>query len=178
MLLKHSYILLIFTLLSCKSNHKNTIALNSDSQQETDCPTDGVCKFEVLPSKKLSIKKDKFDLLYPKIDNGNNIVLKYTYTRNKIANTADSSYVEEVYIEINPKQPEITLADSQLSKANLLFARLCFCKGQTGYYKINKGNLKLIKIKKDTYHLSFHFKTDETPQIIHNIEETFTINPN
>ncbi len=84
----------------------------------------------------------------PKISAGNNTVLKYTYTRNKIPNTEDSSYVEEIYIELDSKNIETNLKDAQLANVKVVFARLCFCKGQTGYYKVTNGELS---IKKNIY---------------------------
>jgi len=55
-----------------------------------------------------------------------------------------------------------------------LFARLCFCRGQTGYYIINQGQLSIKKLSESQYHLKMRFKIDEVPQVISEIDEVIS----
>ena len=102
--------------------------------------------------------------------------LVFTWS-DEIPNTMDSSYREILYLELNPKALEIEKEGVNLQDVKLLFARLCFCKGQTGYYKITEGKLKISQVQDNTYHLYLEFNTSEVPQILHKISETFSYAP-
>ena len=67
------------------------------------------------------------------------------------------------------------LSNSELKKVNLIFARFCYCKGQTGYYQVRKGNLIIKKEEDNNYHLHLTFKVDEVPQIITEINQVLNI---
>jgi hypothetical protein len=167
---------LIYSLIfvSCILGQKRT----SDSpvgQMTKLCPDDGVCSFEVLKNSSLKLLEDSNGKLYPEISEGDKIVLKFEYKRNEIPNTADSSYSELIYIEVEPNKMTIDLRGSNLGKAKILFARLCFCRGQTGYYKISNGNLTISK-QSDSYRFNLEFKVDEVPQIITVINQSFSLN--
>lgn len=174
--MKYIIILSVFLFQqSCKTSQTST--MNKDfSTPKTLCPEEGVCTFEVLQNKSLKVLKDDFGATYPEISDGKYILLKFEYSKNKIPNTADSGYRELIYIELNPNNLEVELKDNQLKNVKLTFARLCYCKGQTGYYIIDKGNLSIKKISENTFNLSLQFSTDEVPQIITQINETFEIN--
>ena len=86
----------------------------------------------------------------------------------------DKSYVnsglfnQEVIIEL--KNGNDTGEPNQ--SAPLLFGRFCFCRGQTGYYKISHRDLSITK-KSNVQTVDLDFKIDEVPQIIKHI--TFTL---
>ena len=50
----------------------------------------------------------------------------------------------------------------------MLFGRYCFCRGQTGLYRVKKGNLQIVSLN-DNIHFNLDFTIDEVPQIIKNI---------
>ncbi|MFT6755283.1 MAG: hypothetical protein ACJAV9_000766 [Urechidicola sp.] len=52
---------------------------------------------------------------------------------------------------------------------------MCYCKGQTGFYKINNGNLFVKKIDAKTYNIQFESSVEEVPQIVTRINETFIL---
>jgi len=164
--------------LSCcstgkKSNHSKE---GSYSNIKSFCPDDGLCNFEVYKNKRLDLNKDGIGKLYPKINDGNNIVCKFTYTRDKDERYQDNHYIEELYFELPTLGKDLYFENNDLSKTKLVFARLCFCRGQTGYYHINQGELSIKKLNNNLYQINLTFKTNEVPQIITSIEETFTIN--
>ena len=169
-------LLFIFSLLifSCVAK-QNAIAADETKTNTLNCPEDGVCTMEVLTNQTYSIDKDGIGALYPKISEGNKIIVKFEYKRNEIPNTVDGNYSELVYLELDPENLEIALKDASLKNVNALFARLCFCRGQTGYYKISQGNLSIKKVSNNQYHFKMEFKIDEVPQVISIIDEVIYI---
>ena len=165
-------LLFLFSLLifSCASK-QNAVAVDDIKINSLACPEDGVCVLEVLYNQSFSIEKDGIGALYPKITEGNKTILKFEYKRNEIPNTVDGNYSELIYLELDPDQLEIELKDESLKNAKALFARLCFCRGQTGYYNISQGDLSIKKLSNNQYHLKMSFKIEEVPQVISTIDE-------
>lgn len=139
------------------------------------CPDDGNCTFEVLQNRSLDILEDNLGKLYQEISEGDKLVLKFEYKRNEIPDTVDSHYRELIFVEFDPKDLPLELRDSALKKNKVLFARWCYCKGQTGYYEVDKGILTITK-EKNNYRLGLEFKIDEVPQIITSIDQSFALN--
>jgi hypothetical protein len=169
------YLFLLFLLVFSCASQRNATAIDSIQTNASPCPEDGDCTFEVLSNQSFSIEKDGIGALYPKVVDGNTIILKFEYKRNDIPNTVDGQYRELVYLELSPEHVEIDLKDGELINVKALFARLCFCRGQTGYYIINQGQLSLKKLSEHQYHLKMRFKIDEVPQVISEIDEVFSI---
>lgn len=168
---KLMFLLFIF-FISCKSPFmvSEPIFKNSNS-----CPENGNCTIELIPNKSISFKKDKFGIAYPEIIEGGKTILKYTYKKNPANNTEDSNYTELIYAEFDKEITEIELINEQLQNIKLYFGRLCYCKGETGYFPIKNGKLKLTKPSKNTVEINFDFKIKEVPQIVSKINETFLL---
>jgi hypothetical protein len=139
------------------------------------CPSDGVCSLEVLQNTSLEIKQDEIGALYPVLTEGTSTILKFEYKRNEIANTQDGQYSELIYAELPQNIKNIQLNNTDLSTVKLLFARLCFCRGQTGYYKVSNGELEIQKNVDGTFNFKLHFKIDEVPQVITFIDTSFSL---
>ncbi len=167
------FILLLTT--SCKSSKEGNLQTNLKTM-DSNCPDDGICSLEVIKSKSLEIKQDAISALYPVLTEGNSNVLKFSYKRNEIANTQDGQYSEVIYAELPENIKDIELNDANLSTVKLLFARLCFCRGQTGYYNVSKGKLEIQKKEDGTFNFKLQFKIDEVPQIITLIDTSFSLN--
>jgi len=168
------YLFLLFLLIcSCASKQHATV-IDSTQVNASPCPEDGDCTFEVLSNQSFSIEKDGIGALYPKVVDGNTIILKFEYKRNDIPNTVDGQYRELVYLELNRDHLEIDFKEDELNNVKALFARLCFCRGQTGYYIINQGQLSIKKLSESQYHLKMRFKIDEVPQVISEIDEVIS----
>lgn len=171
--MKYLYVLsLMFFLVSCKakSEIKST---NTEEINTIACPENGVCSLEVYKNKSLEIKTDNFDRVYPKISNGNHLVLKFEYKKAENPNYADGSYREEVFIQLDIKNLEIETTN--LKDKKLFFARWCYCKGQTGYYKITKGKLSVKKIDNKNFKINLSFKIEEVPQMVNQINQIFSL---
>jgi hypothetical protein len=162
------------TIIACQARHK-AMAEKTTDDVIIPCPDDGVCALEVLQGKSLEWLEDPFGNRYPEISDGSAVVLKFEYKRHEIPNTADSDYRELIFMELPADKPAMSLKDGELVKAKVLFARLCFCRGQTGYYPVTKGSLSITEIN-NKYQLSLDFKVDEVPQVINAIKESFVLN--
>jgi len=161
--------LLFLIIVSCKSAFvvNEAVLINT-----LNCPENGTCTIELLPNKSLEFKQDEFGNSYPVISEGNKTIFKYIYTKNPIPNTQDSNYTELVFAELDSTILAKTLTNDALQDIKLHFGRLCFCKGETGYYPIKNGEFKITKSNKKAFKIDFNFKIDEVPQIISAINET------
>jgi len=164
--------LLFLIIVSCKS----TFVVNEAILVNTlNCPENGDCTIELLPNKSLAFKKDEFGNSYPVISEGNKTIFKYIYTRKPIPNTQDGNYTEIVFAELDSVISPKKFTSETLKDAKLHFGRLCYCKGETGYYPIKKGEFNITKSTKNSFKIDFNFKIDEVPQIISAIKETVSI---
>ncbi len=145
---------------SCK---KTSISNFEKATLKSDCPKDGTCSVEIIKNKSISIKKDEFGSIYYLLeDNLNTTVVKYSYSRTVKGDLQDAGYREEIVFEIDENNK--TLKNRELTKTNMLFGRFCFCRGQTGNYIVDNGELE---IKDNTINLNF--TVSQVPQIIKNI---------
>ena len=97
--------------------------------------------------------------------------MRYTFEKDKDSTLQDSGYREEIIFEINTNVSELNLSEKKLQETKMLFGRFCYCKGATGYYKIENGTL-LLKKEKDNIVLDLNFKITEVPQIVTKINRT------
>lgn len=166
--------IMLLSMESCKTipSHETVIPSKNFSNE---CPDDGDCDLKVMKNSMIALKKDDFGSLYPEVGEGAAIVLKFEYQRRELANTEDSSYREVIYLQLNPESPEVDLQSQNLKNASLVFGRFCFCRGQSGWFRISSGNLKITKIQTNTYRIQLEFLMDEVPQIIQSINQVFEI---
>lgn len=155
-----------FFVVSCSSKKPNTdtekVEKEITSTITSNCPEDGKCTATVYKNKKIDLLKDSIGKFYYQMsDSESTSVIKYEYIRNPLKGVQDSGYREEIVFELNKNDNVINYADYELSKQKFLFGRFCFCRGQTGYYQITKGNIQLKDSK-----LTVAFSTSEVPQII------------
>lgn len=175
--MKILYALLLFLCLnSCKSQHQDMEAANKESMLLTakSCPTDGSCNIEVFHKKSLNIKFDAFGNSYEEILAGKNTLAKFTYEKSQEPDVADGNYREVVYLELPDNLTEMTLSSEELNSVKATFGRFCYCKGQTGYYAIKLGELKITVAEKNVFIVDFEFKVTEVPQILTHVQ--FEIN--
>lgn len=141
---------------------------------DSPCPSDGTCSTEVFKNKTLVVKTDAYGSLYYQMeDNENTSVIVYQYNRTVKGDLQDANYKEELVFEINNNETKLSLENTSLQKSKMLFGRICFCRGQTGYYKVDEGQLNLTK-NNNSITFNLDFTITKVPQIIKNI--TTTIN--
>jgi len=177
--MKYILSILALLLISCKPiKHANYTICNQTVSTTVNCPENGSCSLELIPNKSLEFKVDEFGNSYPVITKGDMVILKYTFKKNTVSNAQDSNYTEIVYAELNKNISELTLKDNELESRKLYFGRLCYCKGETGYYPIKKGEFTLTMEPKNTIKIDFKFTIKEVPQIISTINEFISLKSN
>ena len=162
-------------MISCKSNYTVSQQIN---QKVTTCPENGTCSIELIPNKSIVFETDNIGIMYPVISEGDKTILKYTYKRNEIPNTQDGNYTEIVYAELPATISPIELSNEALQDVKLYFGRLCYCKGETGYFPIKNGDFKITKNDRNSFNIDFNFKISEVPQIISKISATISLKSN
>lgn len=166
------FLIVILYNVCCKTTEDDRL-ISIKKTLKTECPKDGTCSFEVLKNKNIKLRYDKFGASYPNIYDANKLLLKFEYKRDTILSNEDSSYRELIYIAVDFNN--LDFEKVSINNINVYFARLCFCRGQTGYYKIKEGEMVIKKLSDQTYQLKLDFKTDEVPQVIRSINETFSL---
>lgn len=159
------FLLLVLTSCNCKKNTTSKETTNTIIGND-ECPENGICAIELLKNKSLIVKSDEFGKLYYNLgDNESKNVIRYTFNKDKDETLQDSGYREEIIFEINTNTSELNLSGKELQETKMLFGRFCYCKGATGYYKIEDGTL-LLKKGKENLDLNLNFKITEVPQIV------------
>lgn len=132
----------------------------------SECPSDGTCEVEILKNKQLILHYDDLGGMYYDIkEQEGTTVIHYQYNKTTQANLQDGHYREDIIFEIKNSDKSLNLTDSALQQTKLIFGRHCFCKGQTGYFKVEKGKLNLSS-KKDEIHFDLSFENEKIPQLI------------
>jgi len=170
-------VLLVFIVPGCKSTSINKVLDTLDETYTTEisnCITNATCSIEIIPNSSLLIKQDEFQNSYVEIKKGSNTLVKYQLKKNEIPNTADSNYSEILYIEIDNYNKSLVLKNEELQQVKMIYGRLCYCKGASGYFKVKKGNLELI-LKKNQLTLNTNFTVENIPQIITQVREKITL---
>jgi hypothetical protein len=163
-------IILVFILtllLSSCCTKKNTPNL-TPSQTAISCPNNGDCTLEIFENKSISTNMDTGKMNYTLVDSFDKTVVRYQYKKDMDQSNVDGGYREEIVFEIDADSNQIKYDDSALQKTKMLFGRYCFCRGQTGLYKVVNGSLEV----KNSGELNFDltFKINEVPQIVTHIE--------
>jgi hypothetical protein len=163
--------------VGCKSSQINT-SLEELNEKHTvllsNCIDNAVCNIELLPKSNLLIKEDEFKNTYIEFEKGNNTIIKYQLKKNELPNTADSHYSEIIYLEIDNYNKSLNLKNEDLQQVKMIYGRLCYCKGSSGYFKVNKGSLELI-LSKNKLSLNANFNVENIPQIVSQINEKISL---
>jgi Protein of unknown function (DUF2608) len=150
-------------LLACSAQKQgvvSTIALTGD------CPKNSKCTIELIKNKGIELKKDAFGNDYYELsESAATNVVKYEFSRIVKGDIQDGGYREEVIFEIEQNPDAVILTDKSLQNVKMLYGRFCFCKGQTGYYKVEKGTLAINGSKTAKTGL-LEFEVNEVPQVI------------
>lgn len=150
--------------------NKNGIVAN---QIFKNCPSEGSCTISILKNKKIVIQRDEINgISYTLEDDKVSSLIKYTYNKQKIKDAVDDSYTEEILIPFEHAKDNLELKNTELKEKHILFGKHCYCKGEAGYYLIEKGKLSL-NIKEGVYLLKFDFEISNTTHKITSINVTF-----
>jgi hypothetical protein len=127
-------------------------------------------KLYLFRNKKLEIASFNGGITYKMVDNEKTSVVRFSYEKDMDKVAFDGGYREEIIFEVPNTVSEQNYTDAQLQDTKMLFGRYCFCRGQTGLYKVNQGRLHLTLSKKEI-HFELQFKMTEVPQITTEIKQ-------
>lgn len=174
--MKTIVLVLLLFLVSCKTMQNTSETLKKIvTVTAENCPENGKCIIELLPNSSLEFKKDSFGNEFPVLSTGNLIIFRYTFEKDKLSNVQDSNYTEIIYAELTNPITKTTLVNEDLQKVKLHFGRLCYCKGETGFYPIKSGLFQLEKTSNDSLKITIDFKQKATPQLISIIKQTISL---
>ena len=105
-------------------------------------------------------------------DNPEKNVIQYNFSKIVKGDIQDGAYREELVFEVNQNGAKEFLSESSAQNPKMLFGRFCFCKGQTGYYKVDKKDVAVTSNSTQKT-VALSFTVDDVPQITKNI--TFDI---
>lgn len=138
-----------------------------------NCPSEGNCTISILKNKKIVVQRDEINGISYTLENDEvSSILKYSYNKQRLKDAVDDSYTEEVIIPFEHAKDNLELKDNELKQRNILFGKHCYCKGEAGYYLIEKGKLSL-SVKEGVYLLQFDFEISNTTHKITSINVTF-----
>lgn len=153
------------------STKKSTLK-NNPMVIENSCPDDGICTVEIVRNKRIEIKTDDLgSIYYHIIESPETSVIIYQYNLTVAKDLQDGHYREEIIFEIKNTVKKLHLQGEGLQQTKMLFGRFCFCKGQTGYYKVEDGLLTLHQ-KETNVDFNLNFTVAKVPQIIKSIKTT------
>lgn len=175
--MKLFFTLILFLVVSCKSaqNATNT-TLNSNKILEIkNCTENFECKLELLPNKTLIFNTDEFGNVYALVNDGENIILKYTYNKKPNLNIADDNYTEIIYAELPKNISNLHLTNQALQTVKLHFGRFCYCKGNTGYFPITEGEFTLTKLENNQLKIELNFSLKKVPHKVTIINQEISL---
>ena len=167
--MKYFILLILFSVVACFSSQKLTKDIPRE-MQNISCPESGNCSLEVFKNSSLQIKTDNFGKIYPEVQKGNHIVIKYHFKKKQPKDIEDSSYSEFIYFEVDKNEKQIVLKDAELQKLKILYGRICFCRDANGYFRVDQGNLYLFN-NNNTLKFNLKFNMGKIPQVITQINE-------
>lgn len=172
--------ILILSLLGCKSQkNEKPQHLNIDSVNIEEGCVDkkGIsCEVEILKNKAISFKTEESTGKLQKefVDDENSNVIAFNFQNNPDKAVMDAQYREEIIFEVSKTKAELDLTDDELQNVNLIFGRFCFCdRSQVGYFKINKGHLKIKDGK-----ITIDFDSANIPQVMKSVKATYKVAEN
>ncbi len=168
--MKYLFLLMIIPLLSNCSKKTIHSMTENEIKNVGFSPDNGSSKYELIKNKSIEQKTDEFGRIYYELqDSMTKNVVVFVYNQNEVKGVQDGAYREEIVIEIDRNPADIDLEDNDLQQSKMLFGRFCYCKGQTGYYKIEKGNFEIISNGNQKM-VSLDFEITAVPQIIKNLK--------
>lgn len=139
--MKFLLLFLVISLSTCKTKEVsliNNLSVNSKAIKVNECPEGITCTIEVFKNKTYTIETDSMNKIYPKIIDGEDIVVKYTYSVDNPNNYADGNQSETLHFIISENMKS-TFTDKGLQDIKLTFGKNCFCRDIFGFYTVDEG---------------------------------------
>ncbi len=170
--MKFLLLFLVISLSTCKTKEVsliNNLSVNSKAIKVNECPEGITCTIEVFKNKTYTIETDSMNKIYPKIIDGEDIVVKYTYSVDNPNNYADGNQSETLHFIISENMKS-TFTDKGLQDIKLTFGKNCFCRDIFGFYRVEKGNFTVTTNKKtSTVNIEFSIPKLGKRQFMHTV---------
>jgi len=176
--MRNVYLCFLFLLIiGCKSGKINTLLEKLDEKNTavlSNCFDNAVCTIEIIPNSNLMIKEDAFKNTYIEMEDGVNTIIKYQFKKNELPNTADGQYSEFLYLEIDNYNKRLHLKNEELQQVKMIYGKLCYCKGSSGFFKVKNGTLELI-LSKNKLSLVTNFNVENIQQMVSQLNENILL---
>ncbi len=153
-----SFLIFFLIINSCKSKDviKMVANINENSTiKTTDCPKKMICSVDILKEKDLLLGKNDIGQLFPKVIDGDKIVIKYLSKLEGESGITDGQNSEMILFVID-KETKTSLKDGELKNINMVFQKNCYCKDIFGYYNVELGSFN-IKSNKNKSEIDIEF---------------------
>ena len=139
------------------------------------CPIEGDCKVNRIKNVSLQVMEvedgNRGEMFYELTPSENSDVVIYSYNKAVDDVLMDGFYREEIIFEVPKEKQRILLEHRNLQDVKMLFGRFCYCKGETGYYKVKRGTAN-IKYSDGRIRASLDIQILDVPQLIKKVNFT------
>lgn len=139
------------------------------------CPIEGSCKVDRIPNVSLSVapveEGNRGEVFYELLPSENTDVVIYTYKKHTDDVLMDGFYREEIIFEVPKARQRLLLEHINLQDVKMIFGRFCYCKGETGYYKVKRGTAD-IKYSQKQIKASINVNVLDVPQVTSKVSFT------
>lgn len=92
----------------------------------TNC-RDGKCAYTFEEGKKLVLDSSGVDAIFVEVQEGNDLVFTYSYTKNDRPNIADDEYSETIRFQVPAGADSFRYEDAELNEMPMYLQAICFC---------------------------------------------------
>jgi hypothetical protein len=162
--------MLLILLFSCTA--KKVTPLEKEIIDINGCPPKGICNIERIENSTIKLLEDTTGQFYTKVETDENHHLyKITYEREVPEGIMDAQYQEIIYFQVEKDKKLVELNDKELSEANVIYSRLCYCPGETGYEVVAFGSL-YFETKKQSTEIRLEIQPKKYPVKMNLVETT------
>ncbi len=91
---------------------------------------------------------------------GDKLVFYYEWQSARNPQIADAESTHKLYFEVSPKTRKLKLSGTDLSKANVIRCRICFCV-DGGCRRPRNGELTLTRRRRNVYEVTYRDDTED-----------------
>ena len=79
-----------------------------------------------------------------------------------------------MYLEIDNYNKKIHLKNEELQQVKMIYGKLCYCKGSSGFFKVKNGDLELT-LSKNKLSLVTNFNVENIQQMVSQLNENILL---
>lgn len=117
-----------------------------------DSITDAITKYTYTTNSQI-VTEEIDDLTFAKIEEGDNLVFKYLFTRSQDDDISDDEYSEVIIFQIDANAEEFDFTNDELASVFTYFDQYCFCP-YYGSIQIIDGNISGVKVDSQNWDIT------------------------